>query len=190
MTPNPAQPRAEQGGASPREAALNAAKSLEKVSPGELSDLRRMRPSETPPAVFWKLMGAHLEPVLPSLGAARDEAECRWAAGLSAVARLIGSRGRANSTRSLHAPGQPLGRALASADFSELRFDRLLRARGVPLQEQVRQAAGYLAAKGEPANGVDLVLLVVNEDDERLRRDIARQFFYTRLTQENKRKDA
>ena len=80
----------------------------------------------------------------------------------------------------LHVPGRRLGRALAAAGLSELRFVRLLRARERQLLSEVRTAARYLAARAEPVDWVDFARLVLSHDTKRaesVRRGIARDYY-------------
>ncbi len=142
----------------------------EQLSPGDLADLRRLRPEDPSSPAFWKLCVAHLSTVLPPDGEHREEAERRWAAVLGVLAHL----------RGLHRPDRPLGRALAEAGLSELRLLRLLRARGQALYDVVRGVVHYLAQKAEPADLGQLADLVLDQDGDRaesIRRRIARDFY-------------
>ncbi len=139
------------------------------LSPGDLAELRRLRPEEPASPAFWKLCAAYLSSWLPS-GGSRDEAERRWAAVLGALAHL----------RGLHRPDHPLGRALAEVGLSEMRLLRLLRARDAALYDVVRGVVHYLAQKGEPADLSQLADLLLDQDGDRaetIRRRIARDFY-------------
>jgi CRISPR type I-E-associated protein CasB/Cse2 len=146
------------------------AHAIEKLlSPGDVAELRRLHPTDLSYPVFWRICAAHLAPVLP-LGAARDEAERRWAVILQALAEL----------RGLHSPGARYGRALASAGIAELRALRMLRASGSALYDSVRTISRYLAATGTPANCSELALLVLSDgrdEAESIRRRIARDYY-------------
>jgi len=142
------------------------------LSPGDVSELRRLKPSDASSPAFFKLMVSAIEPnmILPSGGRARDEIERRWAAVFQAAATLA----------SFHQPRRPLGEALKSAGYSELRLTRLLRAQGDGLFNEVRTCAHFLASKAEPANLSDLAMLVLVTDTEKsesLRRNIARGYY-------------
>lgn len=144
------------------------------LSPGDLADLRRMRPDEFWPPAFWKLCSEYLSDFLPG-GAARDEAERRWAAVLGALAHL----------RGLHRPDRPLGRALAESGLSELRLLRLLRARDAALYDVARGVVHYLAQKAEPADLGQLADLLLDQDGDRaeaVRRRIARDFYANEIS--------
>jgi CRISPR system Cascade subunit CasB len=112
----------------------------------------------------------YLEPHLDH-GILRDVQERRWASALNALALL----------NELHAPMVRLGRALAEASFSELRFSQLLRAREEQLEAQVRRAARLLASKGSRVDVTGFLDLLLSQDApyaEQIRRRIARDFFY------------
>jgi CRISPR system Cascade subunit CasB len=140
------------------------------LSPGEVAALRRLAPDEPYAPAVWKVFAMALDEVVPPDGPAREEAERRWAAILCGLA----------ITQGLHRAGRPLGAALASAGFSELRFTRLLRARGDQMFAALRGAAQYLASKALSFDALDLARLVLSEDgprEERTRRDIARSYY-------------
>lgn len=145
------------------------------VSPGDVAALRRMDPSDPSTAAFWRLRASHLAPagLLPEADPWREDAEKRWATIMIAMAHLSG----------LHAPGMPLGSALARAGFSELRFVRLLQARGDVLPRLAIESSRFLAAKGQPVDQKGLALLVLSDgwidpsSTERVRRSIARDYY-------------
>ncbi len=139
------------------------------LPPGDLAALRRSSP-EAPSAAFWKVAASLLGEALPEGGAARDEAERSWAAILAGMAL----------TEGLHRPGRRAGAALAEAGYSELRFERLLRARGSQLLAALRGAAQYLASKAVPLDWSDLAGLVLSEggpSEEQTRRGLARSYY-------------
>lgn len=142
------------------------------IRAGDAAELRRLMPDDASAPAFWKLMAELIMPVLnlPSRGPARDDAERRWAVVLNALAHLTG----------LDAPRRPLGDALAASGMSELRFARLLRARGDRLAIEVRIAARFLASKAETANLTDLADLVLSDGHrhaESVRRRVARSYY-------------
>ncbi|HEX7119850.1 MAG TPA: type I-E CRISPR-associated protein Cse2/CasB [Longimicrobiales bacterium] len=140
------------------------------IAPGEAAELRRLKPENPAAPAFWRVL-AHY--VAPQFGRPlTEDEERRWAVILNAMAYLV----------RLHAPGERLGIALSQAGFSELRFTRLLRAEGDRLEDTVRNTARFLASKGRSANLVDLARLVLSDgrkDAERVRRNIARDYFLT-----------
>jgi CRISPR system Cascade subunit CasB len=80
----------------------------------------------------------------------------------------------------LHAPRARLGAVLAESGFSELRFERLLRAHGEALWDAVRRMAHFLASKAASVNQADIAWLVLSDDRsdaERVRRRLARHFY-------------
>ncbi len=170
MTPENHVPAAER--AAPERTLVNrAAHAVDRtLSPGDVAALRHLDPDNPAALAFFKVAAQLLEGALAEDEPARTEDELRWATILSALAVAKG----------LHWPGRPLGVALASAGFSELRLTRLLRARGDQVFPAVRGAAQFLAAKAEPFDALHLALLVLSEgrsDEEKVRRDIARSFF-------------
>jgi CRISPR system Cascade subunit CasB len=142
------------------------------LSSGDVAELRRLRANDPSCSAFWRVTALFLdsESILPEGGPARDRAENRWATILQAMATL----------RGLHQPHASFGRSLAEADLTELRFIRLLRARGERLADAVRTATHLLASKGVPTNPVDISYLVLSDgrgDEEKVRRRIARGFY-------------
>lgn len=140
------------------------------LSAGDIAALRRMDPRTIGAPGFYKLVGAVLDAELPRGGDARMEAETRWAAVVIGLAHL----------GNLHRPGARLGTALVEADFSELRFARLLRADAERLLDEVPSLARFLAAKGVPADfslAARLVLSAGRRDEESTRRQLARDYY-------------
>ncbi len=145
------------------------------LSAGDVAALRRLDPDELSAPAFWKVVTAHVAPAgyLTETGAARTEAERRWAAAVGTLA-LLGTT---------HRPNCRLGRALAAAGYSELRLVRLLRARERQLFTEVRTAARFLAAKGEPVDATDLARLVLSDGmqhADEVRRDVAHAYYAAR----------
>jgi len=139
---------------------------------GTVAALRKLAPGEVGGGAFWRVLGDCLEDGLPQGdGEARSAAERRWAAVLCGMAITAG----------LNA-GPQAGSALASAGLSEHRFDRLLRASGARLHDEVRTAARLLASKGTPLDWTDLARLVLtdeSEGSEPARRSLARSYYRT-----------
>ncbi len=140
------------------------------LSTGDVADLRRMEPRRIASPAFYKLVGAVLDPELPPEGARREEVETRWAAAIVGLAHLSG----------LHRQGTHLGSALVEAEFSEIRFVRLLRADVERLIDDVPQLGRFLAAKQTPADFTDAVRLLLSagrSDEETVRRRLARDYY-------------
>ena len=139
------------------------------LSTGDIAALRRMNP-RTPVAAFFKIEGILLDEHLPADGAARFEAETRWAAIVLGLAHL----------GDLHGYQHRLGMALATAGFSELRFVRLLQADGEQLLDELPSLARFLAAKEIPADwgaAARLILSAGRSDEESARRRLAREYY-------------
>jgi CRISPR system Cascade subunit CasB len=144
------------------------------LSPGDVASLRRMDPHDPSAAAFWRVMIDYVEPdgAVTGAGATTGAAEQSWAAIIRAAAILSG----------LHRRDIRLGTALAEAGLSELRFTRLLRARGDGLPRQIADVARYLATKAHPLDVTDIAHLVLSaerDDSETVRRRIARCYFAT-----------
>lgn len=149
----------------------------EVLSPGEISQLRRMRPDEPGCPAFWKLAALRLDPA----GMLNNEtAERRWTALLAGMAKMAGLLRR----------GRRLGRALAAANVAEPRLLRLLRARGDALLDAVRITAQQLDAAGEAVDWADFAFLVLSDGgpkEEKIRRSIARDY-YSQASTDTERK--
>jgi CRISPR system Cascade subunit CasB len=142
------------------------------LTAGDVAALRRMNPRH-PPAAFFKIEGILLDAQLPGNAVMREELETRWAAIIAGLAYL----------GSLYRPGQRLGTVLAYAQFSELRFARLLRADGDRLVDELPAVARFLAAKAAPVDWVGaahLILSADGENEEAVRRHIARDYYRAR----------
>lgn len=147
------------------------------LSTGDVALLRRMDPRH-PSSAFFKLEGTVLDAELPGEVQAREDRETRWAAVVVGLAHL----------GDLHRPAGRLGEALAEADFSELRFSRLLRADAEQLADEIPMIARYLAAKGVPADfsaAAWLILSAGQSNEERVRRNIARDYYGAMARQTN-----
>jgi len=149
------------------------AREMEKTyPPGDLADLRRMRPENPACPAFWKIVVGHLVPAgqVGETGPFRDESERRWAAILAGMAEMKG----------LHRAGRYLGTALVEADVSEARLLRLLRARDAALLDTVRVTAHQLASARVLVDWVDLAWLILSDgrsNEETVRRNIARTYY-------------
>lgn len=138
------------------------------LSVGDVASLRRMEPTR-PVAAFFKLAGLALDEEL-SRGLTREELETRWASIVIGLAHL----------GELHRPGARLGRALAEAEFSELRFARLLRADAPRLIDELPALARFLTSKGVRVDWTGAAWLMLSggrSDEESVRRRLARDYF-------------
>lgn len=141
-------------------------------STGEVARLRRLTPEDPGSATLYQVLAACVEPVLPLPVSelVRVDAERAWAVVLQAFA----------IAPELLDGGSDLGRELAEAGFSELRFERMLRADEDSLPDQLRTAATFLASKGARMNPYEVARLVLirgPDAAERGRRKIARSFY-------------
>ncbi|SHK67514.1 type I-E CRISPR-associated protein Cse2/CasB [Rhodothermus profundi] len=152
----------------------------EALSAGERAELRRAA-LEAPftPALWRVLFYLQDEGAPVRIGDEADER--RWATLLISMAHCVDPR------RNLHDYQVPLGRALADAGWSELRFTQLLRARGLQLAIFLRRMAQYLSAREQPANWADVAELLFEQTGERadaVRLRIARAYYARRYQQE------
>lgn len=139
---------------------------------GDIAELRRLDPTDPSSAAFWKIAGSVLEPDgwLRGGSETQTEDERRWAIILRAIAALA----------PLHTPGRRFGAALAEGQLSEIRFVRLLRARGEMLRRETRTVASFLASKAVRVDLAGLASLVLSEGaewEEDVRRCIARDYY-------------
>jgi len=143
-----------------------------RLSTGDIAELKRLNPADPCIPAFWKLMvscvgeeGIHLAGKNN-----RDEAEQQWAVVLSAIAHM----------QNQHRQGRKLGDALAEAEYSELRLTKLLRATGDTLRNLIRGMTLFLVSKGEPFDPLDLARLIFSDGkpwSESFRRQIARSYY-------------
>lgn len=139
------------------------------LSPGDVAALRRMHPARPAPA-FFKIEGLVLDDQLPGDATALAEAETRWAAIIVGLVHL----------GPLHQSRHRFGRALVDAQYSELRFTRLVRGDADRLAGDLPMLARFLAAKGTPVDwtgAAHLMLSAGRSDEERVRRQIARDYY-------------
>lgn len=138
-----------------------------RLGPGELAQLRRLRPEAPDQPAFWRILSEWISPgtFLP------QDVEYRWAITLTGLARLA-SIG--------HDRTRPLGTALAQAGYSEGRLMRLLRTDGPRFADLVRQACAFLASRGNPVDWGSLAAFVLTTDPEKaedFRRRVARDYY-------------
>lgn len=146
---------------------------------GDLAELRRMSPSDTLSAAFFKVMLSCVysdnDSCYQSLSDGSDE---EWAAFIQVAAYMA----------ELHSPSTNLGSALARAGYSELRLFRLLRAQDETLRREVRTCSKFLASKGQVCDLVGFArLLLVKKDDAALkvRKAIASCYYQVLSSKEN-----
>lgn len=142
------------------------------LSTGDMADLRRISPDQpfTPP--LWRLL--MMLKLDESPGWIRQEQwERRWATIFMGMAHCAG----------LHSYEISLGKALAEAGWSELRFVQLMRAKDETLETHLRRVAQFLASKNQKANWTDVARLLIYESGEageNVRLSISRDY-YTKI---------
>jgi CRISPR system Cascade subunit CasB len=141
------------------------------ITSGDVAALRRMD-SRHPAMAFFKIEGGVLDAYLPGDAARRSQAETRWAAIVAGLAHL----------GSLHQPGERLGNVLANAEYSELRFARLVRADADRLVDELPALARFLTVKRTAVDWAGAAKLILSADgpnEEAVRRHIARDYYGT-----------
>ena len=138
---------------------------------GMVASLRRLDPASGVSPAFYQVAAYWLETELPHVDdPQRADAERKWAAILRTMALLAG----------LHVGQRHLGHALADAGYSDLRFERLLRAQDEILWDEIRRAAHYLVSKGQGCDQGHIARLILSDgrsDAECVRRDLARRYY-------------
>jgi CRISPR system Cascade subunit CasB len=140
---------------------------------GEVADLRRLRPEDPASPAYWKTMVEYWDMPFD------DDDARRRACLLSGLAR----------TKGLFDFHTGLGKALAIAEYSELRFVRLLRADGKSLLKEIELMAEFLNSKAQRANWSQVAEVLFTKDDEKAesaRRRIARDYYGN----QNKKKES
>jgi len=138
---------------------------------GAIAELRRISPQKPYTPSLWRLL-LDLKESEPWGGLDRDVYERRMATLAMSMAICVG----------FHKYDVPLGRALAKAGWSELRFVRLMEARGETLETFVRRVSQFLASKSQPANWVDVGWLLLGQDwktAQKTRLRISRSYYGT-----------
>lgn len=141
---------------------------IDAADTGTLAHLRRMRPDEPAPT-FYRMTTDLLDTFEAPSGAAREEAERRWAVIARALASSVGMTSNVR-----------LGAALAAARVAELRVLRLIEARGEQLADALFNLVHQLTSKGQTFNPNDLAALVLSDgraDEASVRRTLARDFY-------------
>ena len=144
------------------------------LSPGALSELRRITPENPWCPTVWRLLADQkFDPLLSGNDDQASQSEKKWSFIIHIMALTAG----------LHEPSKPVGQVLAALGFSELRLNRLLKAQDNQILDQVSSVARYLKSKGESFNLIDLALLFLTgsgtEKGDRIRSRIARSYFTT-----------
>lgn len=165
---------------------------VESLSRGDLAELRRtsLRAPVTP--ALWRILHhfeIHEAPYASS-EEGQDEYERKWAVLLMALAHCAGVNDPERPT-GLHDPETPFGQALAEAEWSELRFVRLLEADPEQLGTQLRRVAQFLASEQQPADweGAYWLLFGDGEIAERTRLRMSRSYYGTLYRKEEGQDD-
>jgi len=152
----------------------------EHAATADLAALRRLDPDRPRAGAFFRLMA--LAPSDPLAGA--GDRFARWGLVVWMLAQTPGRRA-----------DRPLGAALAEADFSEVRMNRLLAARGDGFRAQLRRAVRFLAQRsgGVPYRELGELILCEGHREtraERLRLRIARDYWRSEGARETDRTEA
>lgn len=150
---------------------------LQHLSNGELAELRRISPEEPFTPTLWRLLLSRDLDKAPHW-IDQVEWEKRWATLLMGMAHCAPYLDMNRS----------LGAALFEAGWSELRLDKLLRARDEQLNFLIRRVAHYLANKSQPANWADVARLLFfqgGKTSEEVRIGISRAYYRAEYHKEN-----
>jgi CRISPR system Cascade subunit CasB len=143
-------------------AAIGAAKEMQRLDPGPMAELRRMQPDNPAPA-FWRVAVRH--------DTMRKQNRDKWVHILRILA-LLTPKGEAppDGRPPLHDYKRPLGEVLCDGGdpdwkpqgtppdgvFSERRLVQLLATRREARRVALERAARMIAAKRNPASGIDV----------------------------------
>lgn len=165
------------------------------ANPGLRAALRRALP-ERPPLAFYQLTADLLDAAgLHEDGQWREQEEKL----LLVVARAIAISGNYDSRGGLlNLSSDPrtrprLGKSLADARYSETRLLQLLNTSGPALRKHVNLAVDFLAAKGKAYGTRDIVALLgsdARDNQDAVRRDIARDYYRKTKSDSTSQKDA
>jgi len=147
------------------------------LSKGDIAELRRVSPNEPFTPALWRvLMILDLDESPPYIN--QEIWERRWATLMMGMAYCA----------DLHNYKVSLGRALAEAGWSELRFVQLMRANGEILEAYLRRVAQFLSSKNQEANWTDLAWLLFAQSGgtaEKVRLNISRNYYSAIYQKEN-----
>lgn len=139
------------------------------LSTGDLAELRRTSPENPFTPTLWRVLideGLQWSP--DWIG--QEKWERRWATLLMGMAYCNG----------LHDYKTPFGKALADAEWSELRFVQLLRSSDEKLEGQIRRLAQFLSSKEQKGNWAELAGLLFYQSGnagEKVRLSLARSYY-------------
>lgn len=145
------------------------------LSNGDRAALRRIDTDAPVTPALWKVLHdlgiPEPDPQYGTSDAAVAQYERNWGLLLMGMAHCAG----------LHDYDVPLGKALALAGWSELRFTRLMEADDETLPTLMRRMAQYLASKDQRANWADVAFLLFTRGDSahKVRLRIARAYYST-----------
>lgn len=142
------------------------------LSNGDRAALRRIDTNAPVTPALWKVLyDLGIPEPDPQYYTSEARHERNWGLLLMGMAHCAG----------LHDYDVPLGKALALAGWSELRFTRLMEADDETLPTLMRRMAQYLASKDQPANWADVAYLLFTRGDgaHETRLRIARAYYGT-----------
>lgn len=144
---------------------------------GHLAALRRLEPEAVKAGAFWQLMAEHAPELID-----HDRALSALAAAIRCMAIMHPFHQPQTGQRSL-------GLAMAKSSITEQRLLRLLETARSKLPDELRRLAQLMASKGEPGRfdwtqGARLVWTAGTDEGERLRREIARDYYGAQYRQQ------
>lgn len=145
---------------------------VQELDNGPRAELRRATPKSPWSAALWRLLALLPEHAWSWDEERRAQEERRWSVLLAAMAASSGLHG---------ATPQRMGTTLKEASYSEQRLNRLLRAEGDGLFDEIRTMAASLESKGHTPNWYQLARLLFmdasTDAGESIRRQIARDYY-------------
>lgn len=142
------------------------------LSPGALAELRRLSVQNPFSPTVWRLLtDSRFDMILAGNTKQVAKAEFQWSLIIHMLALTPGQ----------HNPTQPLGKALASNGFSEIRLNRLLKSQDDQLLDQIEKTARFLKSKGVDFDAYELAALILAQPKttrgDAVRNWIARSYY-------------
>ena len=165
------------------ENAADLAYKIANLDRGDLAALRRMDPDTLNTSVLWRLLAQKDLLSNPKI-------EAKWSLVVHGIALMTRTGGEGPENRSAHSGSVSVGHALfyggdqsrTTAFYGNLRFNRLMTARGLMLRTLMKRMFRMLASTGQVFNWREMARWILSEGydestSERVRRNIARQYY-------------
>jgi CRISPR type I-E-associated protein CasB/Cse2 len=152
--------------------------STQRISKGDLAELRRVNNNDFNRPSFWKIITSYISDSDSGEYPSTDKLR-RWAVMLAGMARMAPNH---------HDLNIKLGVALARNNFPESRLLRLLRSSSSTFFDNIQRMCIFLASKGQKTNWVEVAELILTRDTgkkERIRERIAMDYYGKQGQEEN-----